>query len=151
MSAPRIALVHAVTVAIEPVRRAFAERWPDAGLINLLDDSLSPDRARDGDLTPAMSARIGALGDYAQSIGVAGILYTCSAFGPAIDAVAARYPLPVLKPNEAMFDRRYSGGGGPSCSRPSRRVSGRWKLNFVQWHEREDRTPASKRGSCHLR
>lgn len=100
---PRIALIHAVTVAVEPVQEAFLRLWPDAEVVNLLDDSLSPDRARDGELTRAMSARIGALGDYALRLGANGVLYTCSAFGPAIEDVARRLPVPVLRPNEAMF------------------------------------------------
>lgn len=100
---PRIALVHAVTVAVEPIRDAFARLWPNAETVNLLDDSLSTDRARDGELTEKMNGRIAVLGDYARQNGAAGILYTCSAFGPAIDAVAQSLPVPVLKPNEAMF------------------------------------------------
>jgi Asp/Glu/hydantoin racemase len=93
-----------------PIEDAFARLWPEAERVSVLDDSLSPDRAREADLTPAMSARIGALGDYALSTGANAILYTCSAFGPAIEAVAARAPVPVLKPNEAMFEAAMSRG-----------------------------------------
>lgn len=106
----RIALIHAVQVAMGPIAAAFAELWPEARLVNILDDSLSPDRARDGTLTPAMSQRIAALADYATASGADGILYTCSAFGPAIEAVALDRAAPVLKPNEAMFAEALEGG-----------------------------------------
>ncbi len=102
--ARRIALIHAVVAAMEPVRAAFERLWPDAECVNVLDDALAPDRARDGELKPEMSRRIGALADYALSLQPEGILFTCSAFGPAIEAVAAKAPVPVLKPNEAMFE-----------------------------------------------
>lgn len=109
-SPPRIALIHAVTVAVDPVKDAFAELWPQAGIVNILDDALSPDRAKDAELTRAMSERIGALGDYALSTGCDGIMYTCSAFGTAIESFAARASVPVLKPNEAMFEDALSSG-----------------------------------------
>jgi Asp/Glu/hydantoin racemase len=99
----RIALIHAVSVAMQPVADAFARAWPEAELVNVLDDALSRDRAREASLTPAIADRIGTLADYAYGLGAAGILFTCSAFGPAIEAVARRLPIPVLKPNEAMF------------------------------------------------
>ncbi len=51
-----------------------------------------------------MTGRIMALADYGRSTGAAGILFTCSAFGEAIDAAASRASIPVLKPNEAMFE-----------------------------------------------
>ena len=106
----RIALIHAVFVAIDPVKEAFAELWPEAETVSILDDSLSPDRARDADLTPAMHARIEALGRYAVAIGAEGVLYTCSAFGPAIECFARQVGCPVLKPNEAMFDAALAAG-----------------------------------------
>lgn len=106
----RIALIHAVTVAIDPVAHAFARLWPEAACFNLLDDSLGPDRARDEELTTAMAKRIGDLSDYAASTGADGILFTCSAFGAAIEQAAGRAAIPVLKPNEAMFEAALQAG-----------------------------------------
>lgn len=101
----RIALIHALRHSPPPIEAAFARAWPAARLMNLLDDSLSADLAREGSLTPAMTERFLALSRYAAGTGADGILFTCSAFGPCIEAVAARHaPMPVLKPNEAMIE-----------------------------------------------
>src|SRR6185503_12069605 len=64
----RIALVHAVKVAIAPVEEAFRRHWPEAELSNLLDDSLSRDRNRQGALTPDLSRRIGMLATFAPTV-----------------------------------------------------------------------------------
>jgi Asp/Glu/hydantoin racemase len=98
----RIALIHALAHSIAPINDALARDWPECQRMNLLDDSLSADVARTG-LDSAMTARFLSLGDYAVATGANAVLFTCSAFGPCIDAVRQRLsPLPVLKPNEAM-------------------------------------------------
>ncbi len=106
----RIALIHAVTVAMQPIEDAFQGLWPAAERVNILDDSLSRDREKSPHLTPAISKRIGNLADYALSLGADGILFTCSAFGGAIEAAARRMSIPVLKPNEAMFEASLARG-----------------------------------------
>lgn len=100
----RIALIHALSHSVAPINDAFTREWPQAVRMNLLDDSLSADLASGGKgLDEAMHQRFETLAAYAVSTGAQGILFTCSAFGPCIEAVAARYAgIPVLKPNEAM-------------------------------------------------
>lgn len=106
----RIVLLHATPVAVDPVKAAFAELWPEPELVNLLDDSLSPDRAKTEALTAALTERFVSFGRYAHSTGADGILVTCSAFGPAIERMQQQLPIPVLKPNEAMFQAAVAGG-----------------------------------------
>jgi Asp/Glu/hydantoin racemase len=107
----RITLIHALKHSIAPIEAAFAKDWPEVRLMNLLDDSLSADLARDGQLTEAMTERFLVLGDYAAATSADAILFTCSAFGPCIEAVArAHAPMPVLKPNEAMIEQAITMG-----------------------------------------
>lgn len=102
----RIGLIHALRLSINPINQAFADIWPQAQLMNLLDDSLSADLAAQGrGLDEAMHQRFITLADYAVAQSCDALLFTCSAFGSCVDTVAQRYPdLPVLKPNEAMID-----------------------------------------------
>jgi Asp/Glu/hydantoin racemase len=100
----RIALIHALVHSLVPINEALARDWPQASRMNLMDDSLSADLAAGGGLDAAMHERFQRLAQYAVECGSNAILFTCSAFGPCIEAVARKHaPLPVLKPNEAMI------------------------------------------------
>ncbi len=109
----RIALIHALAHSVPPINAAFERDWPEALRMNLLDDSLSADLAREGrGLDAAMHERFQRLAQYAVDTGAQGILFTCSAFGPCIEAVARRHAgMPVLKPNEAMIAEAAAGAG----------------------------------------
>lgn len=111
----RIALIHALSHSVAPINDALARDWPQAVRMNLLDDSLSADLARSGQgLDAAMHERFQRLAQYAVDTGAQAILFTCSAFGACIEAVAARHAqLPVLKPNEAMIEEAVAGLQGP--------------------------------------
>jgi hypothetical protein len=107
----RVALIHAVRVAIDPIAAAFRQGWPEAETVNLLDDGLSRDLERSGTLEGPMTERIGALAGYAATgLGADAILYTCSAFGAAIERARAASRIPVLKPNEAMLEAALDAG-----------------------------------------
>jgi hypothetical protein len=104
-SNPRITLIHATPLAVAPVNEAFARLWPNTVLMNLLDDSLSADHAKNkGVLSDTMTQRFIDLAQYAKRTGADAILFTCSAFGPAIEIARDAVGIPTLKPNEAMFE-----------------------------------------------
>ena len=102
---PRIALIHALAHSPAPINAALARDWPECRRMNILDDSLSGDlSASPLGLDEVMTQRFHTLADYAVDAGADAILFTCSAFGPCIEAVARRHAdRPVLKPNEAMI------------------------------------------------
>lgn len=108
----RVFLIHAMQESMAPIEAAFATHWPEAERINLLDDSLPTDLTRAGGLNSAITARFLALGRYAREAGADAILFTCSAFGPAIEAVQRDLaPIPVHKPNQAMIAAAAGAGG----------------------------------------
>lgn len=109
-SAPvRVGLIHALDESVQPVHEAFTAEWPEAFYFDLLDTSLAIDRAHAGRLEASMMTRFRTLADYAavtegKNGRTQGILFTCSAFGPAIDAIKPHLTIPVLRPTETAFE-----------------------------------------------
>jgi len=101
---PKIFLIHATALAMPAIKTSFDTLWPEAKLSNLLDDSLSTDLQEQGSITASIIGRFKALVEYGYRSGGRGIVFTCSSFGPAIDACKQIVPIPVLKPNEAMIE-----------------------------------------------
>ena len=110
MTSPRIFLVHAVDVSMAPASTSFKKQWPEASIINLLDESLAVDMLVDGKMTPRMIERFARLGQYCVSAGADGILFTCSAFGEAINHLKTLQSIPILTSNQAMFEELLEQG-----------------------------------------
>jgi hypothetical protein len=108
----RITLIHALRESLDPIATSFARLWPAAELRSVLDDGLSRELARTSRLDARMTERFLALGRYAAADRPDAMLFTCSAFGPCIEAVRADLaPLLVRKPNEAMVGQAAQVGG----------------------------------------
>jgi hypothetical protein len=110
---PRIQLIHAMTASQEPIHKAFFSLWPEANLVDLVDTSLATDLAwlaeagnfHRNAMAKAFSKRMAMLVNYSVKTGADAILFTCSAFGGAIEEARIGIKIPVLKPDEAMILR----------------------------------------------
>lgn len=109
-SGPRIGLIHATPLAVDPALSAFAALWPEAQPVNLLDESLQSDADDRGYDGPSFTLRILALAEYQVSNGARGLLFTCSAFSEAIKAAGRAMDVPVLRPDEAAIEHALAIG-----------------------------------------
>ncbi len=107
---PRIGLIHATPLAVDPALAAFDELWPEARPVSLLDESLQSDADNSGYDGPSFTLRILALAEYQVANGAAGLLFTCSAFSEAIKAAGRAMDVPVLRPDEAAVEHALALG-----------------------------------------
>tara|TARA_R110002110_G_scaffold395138_2_gene609602 strand:- start:98485 stop:99159 length:675 start_codon:yes stop_codon:yes gene_type:complete len=115
MSFPRIGVVSPIDLAFPTVGAAFAELWPEAEPINLLDDSLYADFIND-DMTipdPMPSEaydRVAALLRYSRNCGADGIIFCGSVFGLLVEAGREGMDVPVLTSYEGMIAAAFAQG-----------------------------------------
>lgn len=110
-SKEKIYLIHAVDVSIKPSKTSFSKLWPDARITNILEESLASDLNDAGGMTDQMKSRFQTIGQYCADAGATAILFTCSAFGSAIEEVKTKHAFPILTPNEALFEEVLELGG----------------------------------------
>ena len=108
---PRIGLVHALYDSIAPLQQAFDAHWPDAEVVHLFDGSLYADYRHHGEVTPQITQRVATLIRHSRESGAAGILFSGSLFGPAVEAARVELEIPVLTAYESMIEAAFRQGG----------------------------------------
>lgn len=90
----RVVMIHAVAESIQPTRLAFQEVFPEAELVNVLDEGLFLDF---GDrLTPQLRRRMTQLICYSAEHGAQAIGLACSVYTPMVEAVRVLVDVPVV-------------------------------------------------------
>ncbi len=112
MPSPVIALISAVPTAVGPATGAFAAAFPEAVPWNLLDDRLLVEADIRGGLTDGLRARMRRLIDHALAEGARAVLLTCSLYGSVAHEAASRSEVPILAPDDALFESVRDEGYG---------------------------------------
>jgi len=115
MASPRIGVVSPTEVAFPTVRAAFAEQWPEAQPVCMLDQSLYADFINEDMTVPDVMpdeayARIARLLRYSSECGADAVLFCGSVFGRLVEAGREGMTVPVLTSYEAMIAAAFAEG-----------------------------------------
>jgi Asp/Glu/hydantoin racemase len=90
----RVVMIHAIAESMPPTKLAFQEVFPEAELVNLLDEGLFLDF---GDqLTPRLRRRMMQLICYSAEHGAQAIGLACSVYTPMVEVVRTMVDVPVV-------------------------------------------------------
>ena len=90
----RVVMIHALAESIPPVKLAFMEEFPEAEVINLLDEGLLIDFP--GCITPSLRRRMSGLIGYCQDHGADAIGLACSVYAPVVDSARDLVDVPLV-------------------------------------------------------
>lgn len=104
----RVVIIHALAESVPPVRLAFQDEFPDAELINLLDEGLFIDF--DQHLTPRLRRRMSQLICYSAEHGADAIGLACSVYAPVVESARELVDVPVLSSYDAVMEEAVGHG-----------------------------------------
>ncbi|PKB80160.1 MAG: hypothetical protein BZY88_09565 [SAR202 cluster bacterium Io17-Chloro-G9] len=90
----RVVMIHAIAESIPPVRMAFGDVFPEAEVVNLLDEGLLIDF--DGKLTLQLIRRMSSLVSYSADHGADAIGLACSVYAPAVKTIKHLVDVPLV-------------------------------------------------------
>ena len=90
----RVVMIHAIAESIPPVNTAFDEVFPEAEVVNLLDEGLFLDF--DDHVTPALRRRMSGLICYGAEHGANAVGLACSVYAPVVDSACDLVDVPVV-------------------------------------------------------
>ncbi len=90
----RVVMIHALAESIQPVRLAFQEEFPEAEVVNLLDEGLLIDF--DDELTPKLRRRMSELIGYSQDHDADAVGLACSVYAPVVDSARDLVDVPLV-------------------------------------------------------
>lgn len=104
----RVVMIHALAESIPPVRLAFRDEFPEAEVINLLDEGLLIDFP--GSITPHLRRRMSGLIGYCQDNHADAIGLACSVYAPVVDSARYLVDVPLVSSYGPVMQEAVAAG-----------------------------------------
>jgi Asp/Glu/hydantoin racemase len=101
----KLALIHTVGSLVPVFADLARELAPDVETTDVVDEALLGETVEAGRIQPSTAARLERHVDAALADGADLVLVTCSSVGPAVDEIANRRRVALLRVDEALADR----------------------------------------------
>lgn len=105
-----LGVIHTVTGLVPVFDELVSLHLPGWKPFNIVDESLLRNTIREGELSQATMRRVAGYVWSAVDAGAQAILVTCSSIGPAVDAVGAMCPVPLVRVDLGMVERALDTG-----------------------------------------
>lgn len=100
----RIAVINATKISIDAVD-TVAKQFPQVQLFHLMDEGMSYLAKQEGRISGRNMARMVTLLQQAETLGVDGILLSCTIFSPYIDLLQSCTDLPLVAADVGVFEK----------------------------------------------
>ncbi len=138
----KAAFFHTTTATVLPMRDAFFERFPDAELITMVDDSILPEViANDNMPTPGILRRLITYAAVAEEQGAGVFVCMCTTLGMAIREAQKAVNIPMISIDGPMLRQAVSEGKRIALLitfAPTEKVSGETARAFARDCGRDD-------------
>lgn len=104
----RIVMIHALAESVPPVKIAFGEVFPEAEVINLLDEALFIDFK--GQITPQLRRRMSQLICYCEEYGADAIGLACSVYAPVVETARDLVDVPLVSSYSPVMEEAVRAG-----------------------------------------
>ena len=101
-------MIHALAESVPPVRVAFREVFPEAEVINLLDEALFIDFK--GQITPQLRRRMSQLICYCEEYGADAVGLACSVYAPVVDTAKDLVDIPLVSSYSPVMEEAVRAG-----------------------------------------
>ena len=104
----RVVMIHALAESVPPVKVAFGEVFPEAEVINLLDEALFIDFK--GQITPQLRRRMSQLICYCEEYGADAIGLACSVYAPVVETAKDLVDVPLVSSYSPVMEEAVRAG-----------------------------------------
>ncbi len=105
-----LAIIHTTVVTVDTLKALAAELLPGYHVVNIVDDSILPQLARNNGDVGAVSERLIGYARFAEQAGADAILSACSSVGEVAAQMRQQVTIPLVRIDEAMAEEAVRRG-----------------------------------------